>query len=134
MQLEKKQVQAAVPRQPLVFQVKLGEAEASSKKQVVVPSRVGDTTKTETQDKMVWLIGDRHNTRRQQLTKAGWKVDFCRNGNISDEQRQNWRTRLNTDKPCLLYIVECGGMGTNHEVSSFLANLIGDQLKLCGLI
>ena len=101
----------------------------------MVPNSVGDTTRTKTQGAAtVWLIGDRHGKRQEQLENAGWQIGFSKCSNIGADTRRSLRLRMAEDKPRLLYIVEFGGMGNSNNVSSFLENMIDDQLKLCGLI
>ena len=116
--------------------MKRGQAEASCDELVVVPNRVGDTTKTKTQEeRMVWLMGDRYNKRQQQLQNAGWKMGFHRSGSLGVDSRHNLRQRMLEEKPGLLYIVGSGGMSdTDEVVSTFLGTLITDQISLCGLI
>ena len=54
--------------------MKRGQAEASCDELVVVPNRVGDTTKTKTQEeRMVWLMGDRYNN-----DSSNYKTQFGR--------------------------------------------------------
>ena len=115
--------------------MKRGQAEESCDELVVVPNRVGDTTKTKTQEhRMVWLIGDRYNKRRQQFKEAGWEIGLSRYGSMSLDSCHNLRKRMSADKPGLLYIVTDGGMGDTEQVSIFLGTLITDQISLCGLI
>ena len=100
----------------------------------MVTDRVDDTTKTQTQEEAtVWLIGDRHGKRQEQLANAGWNC-FSKCGSIHTDLRREMLSRIAEDKPRLLYIVECGGMGNNLSSADFLQSLIDEQLKVCGLI
>ena len=101
----------------------------------MVPNSVGDITITKTQEgATVWLIGDRYGERRKQFQRQGWQIGFSKSGSTRATQRSTWLRRLSEDKPRLLYIVEFGGMDNSNHVSSFLGNMVDDQLKLCGLI
>ena len=100
----------------------------------MVPKSVDDTTRTKTQEATVWLIGDRHGKRQEQLENAGWEIGLSKCSGIGADTRRSLLLKMAEDKPRLLYIVEFGGMGNSISNSSFLENLIDDQLELCGLI
>ena len=100
----------------------------------MVPTSVDDTTKTKTQEATVWILGDRRGRRQEQLENAGWKTGISKCSNIGADTRHNLLLKMAEAKPRLLYIVEFGGMGNSVSSSSFLENLIDEQLRLCGLI
>ena len=96
----------------------------------MVPNSVGDTTRTKTQGAAtVWLIGDRHGKRQEQFQRQGWQIGLSKSGSIKVATRSTWLQRLAEDKPRLLYIVDYGGMDNSNSVSSFLGNMVDDQLK-----
>ena len=117
----------------LVFQVKPGGERPASSSKGAVPEGV-DTATPQTQGKnssMMWLIGDGNNARRKQFEKAGWTIGYSICGSTG---RHKVRFRMSADQPRLLYIVNFGGMAGNAETSTFLSNLMYDQLNLRGLI
>ena len=81
---------------------------------------------------MVWIIGDMRNARKIQFEKAGMTIGNCRHPLKS--QRPNWKLRLSTDQPRLLYIVNFGGMDETEDVSNFISEIVKDQLNLRGYI
>ena len=81
---------------------------------------------------MVWIIGDIKHTRSTQFQKAGWTIGNTHHP--KEGQRTNWRLRLSTEQPRLLYIVNFGGMKETERTSSFISVIITDQLNLRGFI
>ena len=79
-------------------------------------------------------MGDKHGKRQEQFQRQGWQIGFSKCSSIGADTRRNLRRRMAKEKPRLLYIVEFGGMDNSTSVSSFLGNMVDDQLKLCGLI
>ena len=100
--------------------------------------KVVDIAKPKTQvqvnSRMVWMLGDRHNVRRQQFADAGWMTGYSKQCSLGEKQRVNLRKRLASEQPLLLYIVNFGGMGNTTDVSNFMVSMITDQLNLRGLI
>ena len=83
---------------------------------------------------MVWMLGDRHNVRRQQFANAGWTTGYSKQCSLTEKQRVNLRQRLSSEQPLLLYIVNFGGMGNTTDVSNLMVSMITEQLNLSGLI
>ena len=100
--------------------------------------KVFDTAEPRTQvqvnSRMVWMIGDRHNVRKQRFADAGWTTGYSKQCALNNSQQVNLRMRLASEQPLLLYIVNFGGMGNTTEASTFIGSMITEQLKLCGLI
>ncbi len=105
----------------------------NSEKSGAVP-KVVDTARPKTQvnSSMVWIIGDTRSTRKKQFEKAGMTIGNC--GHPLKSQRPNWKLRLSTDQPRLLYILSFGGMDETEEVSNFISAIVTDQLNLRGYI
>ena len=82
---------------------------------------------------MVWLIGDRHGQRRQQLQNAGWSIGFTIMA-VLLMMHVAFGDLVYPKKDLVYYIVEFGGMGDNDDVSIFIGSMTTDQLHLCGLI
>ena len=122
---------------PPVFHVKESGKQQNSSVSGAVP-KVVDTAKPQTQvqvnSRMVWMLGDRHNVRRQQFADAGWTIGYSKQCALTNSQQVNLRKRLASEQPLLLYIVNFGNMPSTKEVSSFLRTFISEQLNLCGLV
>ena len=115
--------------------MKSGQQQQASNKRDVV-KEVVDTAKSQTQvnSSTVWIIGDKERGRSRQFKNTGWTIGCTKHGTLNDNRRNNYRKRLQSEKPLLLYIVNFGGMGHTEENSTFLLDLINDQLNLRGLI
>ena len=112
--------------------MKEGGKQQNSSESGAVP-KVVDIAKPKTQvqvnSRMVWMLGDRHNVRRQQFADAGWTTGYSKQHALTEKQRVNLRQRLASEQPLLLYIVNFGGMGNTTDVSNFMVSMITDQLQ-----